>query len=477
MAGKSLKKGSSAKVDFAADDDDYNDVHGQYAGKEKKSKRLNKSRDEMIDSDDSDSYLDEREYSDDEKDMSSSDDESKRETVDEKRSRLAREYLNKVEQATKDDEDSSSFVSSDQDSHVSDDRGENRLHEKISKRLSRERLKKEGRLGVQIASTVKQAVDDIWMRLGTESMELVKDQAQSWIDNHFVTQMRGHDLSPTCVALHMPTGDLAYSGSKDGSVFMWDIERECRLNTIVPQWKKNSVTQDRKSSEVLSIACSDDGRYLAVGGRDSKVKIYDIRLAGKGVKDAANENPHDTYTCGLISTFEGHKRPVTTLAFRSQSLQLFSGSDDRCIRHYNLSELSYVETLYGHQAAVTGITCCTKELPFSVGRDRTARAWKLNEESHLIFRGGSKTPSADCITALNDDFFLTGHDDGALNLWCKDRKKPISSVASCHGQFDSGIPRGIVCCSSLGYSDIAVTGSNDGYVRYWRVSLRIHFVL
>jgi ribosomal RNA-processing protein 9 len=112
-------------------------------------------------------------------------------------------------------------------------------------------------------------------------------------------------------------------------------------------------------------------------------------------------------------------------------------------------------------------------MPFSVGRDRTARAWKLNEETHLIFRGGSKTTSADCITAINDEFFLTGHDDGALNLWCKDKKKPFATVNSSHGQSTSGIPRGIMCCSSLGYSDIAVTGSNDGYVRYWKVRLII----
>jgi ribosomal RNA-processing protein 9 len=211
-------------------------------------------------------------------------------------------------------------------------------------------------------------------------------------------------------------------------------------------------------------------RYLAVGARDRTVKLYDIRLAGKGVIDTDSLKTAGDNTPALVSTFEGHKGPVTALAFRSQSLQLFSGSEDRCIRHYNMSELSYVETLYGHQAGVSGVACCTKELPFSVGRDRTARAWKLNEETHLIFRGGSRTTSADCISAIHDDFFLTGHDDGTLNLWCKDKKKPVATVATSHGQNCSGIPRGIVSCSSLAYSDLAVTGSSDGYIRLWGVS-------
>jgi ribosomal RNA-processing protein 9 len=259
MAGRT-SKGSTAKVDFAAhyaeDEDDDKVIYRRY-GKDKKSKLSNRARDETIDSDDSDSYLDEREYSPDDKDVSSSD-ESNRETIDEKKLRLAREYLHRVEQATK-DEDDYSLVSSGKDSGSSDEDDDKHLHDKVSKRLSRDRLKKEGRLGIQIADSIKQSVDNIWMRLGTESIESIKDQAQSWVDSEVVRAMRGHDLTPTCVALHMPTGDWAYTGSKDGSVLMWDIERECRLHTIVPHWKKRTTDHDRKGSEVLSIACSDDG--------------------------------------------------------------------------------------------------------------------------------------------------------------------------------------------------------------------------
>jgi len=477
---KGSRKGSTTKIDFAtAVADDVDDYHDKFYGrKDKTSKRLNNSRDELIYSDDeSDRQLDEREYSyaDDEQKSYSSSEDSKRETVDEKRLRLAREYLHKVEKAAEEDEGSSSYLSSSSDDDVSDDEV-NPIHDKVSNRLSRERLKQEGRLETQVATSMQQRINNIWAQLGTETIESIRDQAQSWVDGKFITSMKGHDLTPTCVALHMPTGDVAYSGSKDGSVLMWDIEKQCRLNTILPHWKNNHTNPDRKRSEVLALACSDDGRYLASGGRDNRIKVYDIRIMSKGFQDSSSAIQSDNKTSGLISTFDGHKGPVTTLAFRSQSLQLFSGSDDRCIRHFDLSELSYVETLYGHQAGVTGIACCTRDMPFSVGRDRTARAWKLNEETHLIFRGGSKTTSADCITSINDDFFLTGHDDGALNLWCKDKKKPFATVTSSHGQSAHGLPRGIICCSSLGYSDIAVTGSNDGYVRYWKVHLFVKYV-
>jgi ribosomal RNA-processing protein 9 len=135
-----------------------------------------------------------------------------------------------------------------------------------------------------------------------------------------------------------------------------------------------------------------------------------------------------------------------------------------------LSEQIYVETLYGHQFGVSGIDCHRKERPISVGRDRTARAWKLTEDTHLIFRGGSKTSSADCINVIKDDFFLTGHDDGHLSLWMTEKKKAVASIDCAHGMDSgSGVRRGIVSLASLQGSDVAVTGSYDGYLRFWKV--------
>ena len=302
-----------------------------------------------------------------------------------------------------------------------------------------------------------------------------QEQAKVWVQNNKYKLCRGHDLTPTCVALHAPSGSRAYSASKDNSIIMWDVDTQSKLHTIVPRWNPNRCEYTRNSGEVLAMAASDDGRYLAVGGRDATVKIYDVRQKRTEAATTANTSDDQKDTSfeirGIATTFEGHKGPVTALTFRSKSLQLFSGSNDRCIRHYNLSELTYIETLYGHQAAVSGLSCygLRHEIPFSVGRDRTVRAWKLAEESHLIFRGGAKLSSADCVSSIKDDWFLTGHDDGVLNLWTMTKKKAARSVENAHGE-QGNIPCGIVSCASLGGSDLSITGSNDGYMRLWNVS-------
>jgi ribosomal RNA-processing protein 9 len=141
-----------------------------------------------------------------------------------------------------------------------------------------------------------------------------------------------------------------------------------------------------------------------------------------------------------------------------------------------------MDTLYGHQAGVSGLDCFQKERPVSVGRDRTARAWKLAEETHLILRGGSRASAADCVSVVKEDWFLTGHDDGFLSLWFTGKKKAIRTIRASY-EYDPdpsetsksspsspGVSSSISCCDALKSSDLAATGTRDGYLRLWKVS-------
>ena len=352
-------------------------------------------------------------------------------------------------------------------------------------------------------------------------------EAKSWIESGRVNMWRGHDLTATCVALR-GDGERALSGSKDNSVILWDVETEKKMGFLCESFRKrqsrstnsgggsDGTVRNRNDGEVLAVAYADDGRYAAIGKRDATVVIYDVRLS------SGTANTSDGR--GVVAEFKGHKGPVTSLAFRSQSNQLFSASEDRCIRyvykrgivcvcvcvcvyaslpvfvftpisntvttlfsiltpiclvtthshdycrHYSLDEMAYLETLYGHQAAVTAIDCHRKERPLSVGRDRTARGWKLTEDTHLIFRGGASVSAADCLTLVRDDWFVTGHDDGNLSMWYTEKKRAVATIGNAHGvDPSSSTGRGVQCLDSLKSSDLAVSGSYDGYLRFWRV--------
>ncbi|ESZ99028.1 hypothetical protein SBOR_0562 [Sclerotinia borealis F-4128] len=252
--------------------------------------------------------------------------------------------------------------------------------------------------------------------------------------------------------------------------------------------RKSKVTSFMGHTDaIISVAASQDGKFVVTGGVDRKIIVW----------NAATLSP--------IRVFSQHRDAVTGLTFRRGTNQLYSSSKDRTIKIWSLDEGAYVETLFGHQDEVVDIAALAQERCISVGaRDRTARLWKVVEETQLVFRGGGgekksrhKNPndlrtiegSIDRIAMVDEDIFITGGDNGSLSLWTVHKKKPIYTLTLAHGA-DEPIqpeqasaetepskrivprpsPRWITALTTIPYSDVVLSGSWDGVVRAWRVS-------
>ena len=241
---------------------------------------------------------------------------------------------------------------------------------------------------------------------------------------------------------------------------------------------------------ILSVAVSPSGKFVATGGADRKLIFW----------DAATLRP--------LKTFMQHRDAVSGLAFTrhissmSSGEQLFSGSFDRTIKTWSLSSAghAYVETLFGHQDNVSSVAAMTIDQCVSVGaRDRTARLWKVVDESQLVFRGGSSKGAQyhenniDCIAALPPAHFVTGSDSGAISLWSIHKKKPLYTIPLAHGldpippleELSSErdlktarlntrhlrpMPRWITALATLPGTDVVLSGSWDGWIRAWQIS-------
>ena len=94
--------------------------------------------------------------------------------------------------------------------------------------------------------------------------------------------------------------------------------------------------------------------------------------------------------------------------------------------------MTFVQTLYGHQAPVTTVACRRRERPVSAGVDRTLRVWRTRADTQLVFRG--QMAAIDCVDIVKDDVFVSGGQDGALALWSTRKKKPADLVQEAHGQ-------------------------------------------
>jgi ribosomal RNA-processing protein 9 len=249
--------------------------------------------------------------------------------------------------------------------------------------------------------------------------------------------------------------------------------------------KAKDKTYQGHVAAILTVAASQDGKFVVTGGRDRRIIVW----------NAEDLKP--------LRVFTQHRDAVTGLAFRRGTNQLYSGSKDRTIKVWSLNELAYVETLFGHQDEVVDVAALAQERCISVGaRDRTARLWKVVEETQLVFRGGGGEKksrkgtaaavmegSMDRIAIIDEEMFVTGSDNGSLSLWVTHKKKPIFTLPLAHGMnsplkpeeasaetnpdpqlVPAAQPCWITALATIPYSDVILSGSWDGHVRAWKVS-------
>ncbi|KAF8408788.1 hypothetical protein HHK36_004857 [Tetracentron sinense] len=324
----SIPNGTRKKARLSLDEDPFFNHNS-------KRKRKNDADDGIIDSDeDEDGMVSQA------KNNGEEESEVAVETADEKRQRVAKEYLEKIRDMAK----------RDQEDEDREDGGETDEDEKSGMRdslvagmLQQEQLEESGRIRRLIASRVQrpETIDEFRV--------LVK-----------------HRQSVTAVAL-ADDDSKGFSASKDGTIIHWDVESGKgekyawpNKDILSSHGARDPQSPHMKwSKHILALDVSSDGRYLATGGLDRHVHLWDTR------------------TREHIQAFPGHRGPVSCLTFRQGTSQLISGSFDRTIKLWNAEDRAYMDTLFGHQSEVLTIDCLRKERMLTVGRDRTMHLWKV----------------------------------------------------------------------------------------------------
>ena len=218
--------------------------------------------------------------------------------------------------------------------------------------------------------------------------------------------------------------------------------------------KGGSSLASGHESDVLAVSISADGRLIASGGKDGQMLLWDCR------------------TNTVVHQFGRTHRGAVRALVRRRDLdgdgggELYSASTDRTARVWDWDQRGYVETLYGHQEAITALDALGQDLLLSASEDRTVRLWKVAEETQLLFANGHGAP-VDACAMLHTECFASGAQDGSLTLWSAKRKRYLATVPLAHGSALWGGPCWISALASPAYSDVLISGSCDGHVRFW----------
>ena len=105
-----------------------------------------------------------------------------------------------------------------------------------------------------------------------------------------------------------------YTAGKEGSIIKWDLRTGKKLSTAYKQRSakgKQKADPDGHTDEIWALALSSDGKYLASGGKDRVVGVWDVENTGEiswvkgftGHRDSISVRAPKFCLCGSANFF------------------------------------------------------------------------------------------------------------------------------------------------------------------------------
>lgn len=212
---------------------------------------------------------------------------------------------------------------------------------------------------------------------------------------------------------------------------------------------------------IRSVCFSPDGKYLATGAEDKKIRIWDI---------ARNR---------IRNTFTGHDQDIYSLDFSRDGRVIVSGSGDRTVRIWDMHEQKVMHVIPIQDAdqkdpGVTSVAISPDSRLVAAGSlDKMVRVWDIQTAQPLERLEGHKDSVYSVAFMPNGRTLVSGSLDKTIKVWQlgtgtdsrgynmdRDRKGPCQMTLTGHKDFVLS-----VACTPDG--NWIVSGSKDRGVQFW----------
>lgn len=276
-------------------------------------------------------------------------------------------------------------------------------------------------------------------------------------------------------------------GTQDGAV--------CRIDLSFENNDEERITLTRLGDKCPnSIRCSSwshDGRYLAAGCDDQRIRVWDtetwqcvrileghddsVKCLTWSPKDHRLLSGSDDRTIRVwdLDTGEslvgrGHTGPVNCVYWTRDGL-LISGSDDCCLRRWSPDAKPLGEPMRGHKKRVYGVAASPDEqILASGGNDRQLRFWDAASGAPadpIQVDSGHREPIRGLAWSRDDVLFSVSNDDRLLSRRWENILMPPLVFPEAHTDFIYS-----VTLSPDGKS--VITGSTDTDVGFFDIQTR-----
>jgi WD40 repeat protein/gas vesicle protein len=206
-----------------------------------------------------------------------------------------------------------------------------------------------------------------------------------------------------------------------------------------------SNTLNGHSESIFSVGFSPDGKLLASGSRDKSIKVWNI------------SEKHEEFT------LYGHSSSILSVCFSIGGKLLASGSGDKTIKIWNISERHEEFNLTGHSHDVNSV-CFSPDgkLLASGSDDKTIKVWNIGEKCEEFTLNGHSGGVNSVYFSSDGKLLASGSSDKSIKVWNVSEKREEFTLNGHYNYVNS------VCFSTDG--QLLASGSRDKSIKVWSIN-------
>ncbi|ERN17673.1 protein JINGUBANG [Amborella trichopoda] len=259
-------------------------------------------------------------------------------------------------------------------------------------------------------------------------------------------------------------GELLYTGSDSKNIRIWRNRQEYA---------------GFKSNSGLVKAIIISGEKIFTGHQDGKIRVW--RASSRNPKSHKRIGTlpklKDFIKCSLKpsnyvevrrnrnSLWIRHYDAVSCLSLNEDHGLLYSGSWDKTLKVWRISDCRCLESINAHDDAVNSVVAGFDGLVFTGSADGTVKVWRRELSGkgtrHVFLQALLKQECAVTALAVNPaaSVLYCGSSDGLVNFW--EREKRLS-----HGGVLRGHKQAVLCLATAG--PLVLSGGADKAICVWK---------